>query len=696
MITLPKLVWLVLVNFSLNSALAAPDLNPHEANGRVEFQYPSSGSLPLLNSFNVSLEDNPRQDIEEKKLSKLISKAEALSVTDPQRGVVLADSLYAVSLDLGYTKLAELALFHKASSLFNQSNYNTALDVLEDCAQQTTLGLQYELKINYLMSVCQYFLGLYTSSISLILKNLETEELAKDDSAYVRHMRFLGEVYRAADNLEPALKYLQDALKLSEEIQDTLSITYCLNRIGVIYYKRSEHWLAENFLKDSYKLSMENNFESLISMNLNDLGELYFATQEYEKSIGLLEDALKISKSAENRINTLNNIARLNWKLEKYDAAIKNSEEALVLADEIGLLTFKVDATKIIADSYRGKREFSKATDYYNVYIAYADSLFKKEQNRQVVELETKYKTEQKEQQIAALQEKEAADREKRQLYLTMLIAAIFFLLILVGLFIKIRNNNDLIIVQNDRLEQLNATKDKFFSIVAHDLRSPMIGLQGMGQKLEYFIKRDRKEKLLEIGNQIDVSVDHLNHLLNNLLNWAVAQTDGIPHNPDTYILKELLEENLALYQSLIESKDIMINTQFQEGATIYADINSLSAILRNLLSNAIKFSPRGGTITIITEIIQNTSIIKIGDQGQGMSEARVTKLFTADLKSTDGELGEKGFGLGLKLCREFVQKNKGEINVKSVMGTGTTFIVQLPARAAAEYLKFHENSKSA
>lgn len=139
-------------------------------------------------------------------------------------------------------------------------------------------------------------------------------------------------------------------------------------------------------------------------------------------------------------------------------------------------------------------------------------------------------------------------------------------------------------------LKQANLTKDKFFSIIAHDLRSPMIALQGVGQKLEYFIKKNRQEKLLEMGNKIDRSIDHLNHLLNNLLNWAANQSGGLSYNPEMIDIQVLVKENIELYGSLAESKEIHIVNEIDEEVA-YADLNAVSTIIRNVLSNAIKFT---------------------------------------------------------------------------------------------------------
>lgn len=228
-------------------------------------------------------------------------------------------------------------------------------------------------------------------------------------------------------------------------------------------------------------------------------------------------------------------------------------------------------------------------------------------------------------------------------------------------------------------LSQANATKDKFFSIIAHDLRSPMIGLQGVGQKLEYFIKKDKQEKLLQIGGQIDTSIDQLNHLLNNLLNWAASQTNRIPHNPKNIDIAPLIQENVDLYKSLAEAKNVKINNTIISGK-VFADSNAVSTILRNLLSNAIKFTKENSSISLTSKENLGGISISVTDEGKGISVEKTENLFEKiNFESTSGTKGEKGFGLGLQLCKEFTEMNMGTIEIESKIGKGTTFTVSLP-----------------
>ncbi|GHE50297.1 sensor histidine kinase [Roseivirga thermotolerans] len=229
-------------------------------------------------------------------------------------------------------------------------------------------------------------------------------------------------------------------------------------------------------------------------------------------------------------------------------------------------------------------------------------------------------------------------------------------------------------------LQEANETKDKFFSIIAHDLRSPMVALQGVGQKLEYYIRKNRQEKLLELGTKIDNSTDHINHLLNNLLNWATTQKGSIPYHPEKVSLYEMVQETIRLYESLAISKEIEVMNEVSEEALAYVDVNTMATVVRNLLSNAIKFSPEGSTIWCRSMQADKMLLLQVKDQGVGMSDEKIREVLNGQrLISPAGVRGEKGFGLGLRLSKEFINLNRGRFEVTSRVSEGTTFSVYLP-----------------
>ena len=613
----------------------------------------------------------------------LLKSMRALSLTTNET-IALGQELISKSSELGYVLGQARSAIYVAETLMDKGSLDTAGIYYH---QASALFLEagevvQSARADFDGAYSYYLKGDFAKALQLIAEDLD-EVKEEDPQFYNAMLRILGEINRGANNLEAAIKYLEMSIEHAKETSDKGALGNSLNRLGVVYYQDSQHNKAKEYLEQSYKIAQEIQNQRLITMNLNDMGELYFALKDYEKCIELYEIALTREMGDDHRVNTYNNVARLYWELKDYDKAIDYSTRALALAEPMNRLTFLVDSHKILAESHRDNKNYNLATRHYTHYILYKDSLYRQESNRQLQELETKYESEKKELQIDNLTRQEALERSRKKAFLTGLIVAVLLLIFVLILINRLALNKKQLERKNSELDELNATKDKFFSIIAHDLRSPMIGLQGVGQKLEYFIRKKRPEKLLEMGSKIDQSIDQLNHLLNNLLNWASSQVGGVPHHPDHINLGDLVSENIKLYKSLAESKEVTITSQIGN-LSAHVDANAISTVIRNLLSNAIKFSMAGDVITITGEGLAEWSCIIIKDQGEGMDETQLNTLFSAAPKSNRGTGQEKGFGLGLKLCKEFVGKNGGSIEVESSVGKGTTFIISLPAKARA------------
>ncbi len=231
---------------------------------------------------------------------------------------------------------------------------------------------------------------------------------------------------------------------------------------------------------------------------------------------------------------------------------------------------------------------------------------------------------------------------------------------------------------KNNQLEVLNKTKEKLFTIVAHDMRAPIASLKA---SLDLFNKNlITKEEFHNLSAELTIQVDQLWDNLDNLLQWSKTQLTGIEVRPINTSLKQVLLDVLGLLQGNIQNKKIEVQINCPGGLDAYADVNHVKIIIRNLLSNAIKFSHVGGKIIINGMMSEQNVCITVQDYGKGMTETQLDKLFSYyDRKITHGTLNEKGTGLGLMLSREFAEKNAGSITVVSHAGEGSTFKVCLP-----------------
>lgn len=231
----------------------------------------------------------------------------------------------------------------------------------------------------------------------------------------------------------------------------------------------------------------------------------------------------------------------------------------------------------------------------------------------------------------------------------------------------------------NDELKQLNATKDKFFSIVAHDLKSPINSFLAISNLLVEHIDQFSIEEIQEMAKDVRNSGDNLIKLLENLLYWARIQMNRYEFQPEKVSLNTIVENNVNLLSLSASQKGVLIKDQVPENTSVVADQNMVNTIIRNLVSNAIKFTKNGDTITVGYKKENNFSCISIQDTGVGIKPEDLENLFKIDVTTTSrGTHNEKGTGLGLILCKEMVEKHNGTIRVESELNKGTTFTFSL------------------
>ncbi|WP_372643302.1 two-component regulator propeller domain-containing protein [Ancylomarina sp.] len=258
---------------------------------------------------------------------------------------------------------------------------------------------------------------------------------------------------------------------------------------------------------------------------------------------------------------------------------------------------------------------------------------------------------------------------------------------------LKIRTNK-LLLIQNEKisianqklteseqhLKELNATKDTFFRIISHDLKNPFTSLMSISQVIhENYDAIDNDEKKMGV-QKINQCINHIYALLENLLTWSRSQTGKITYQPENCDLADLIKENINLYMVTAHKKGIKIDYHLPDKAKGFADKEMINTIIRNLLNNAIKFTRLDSTINISLKSEDSNYKVVIADEGEGISDENIDKLFRIDKKyKTVGSSGEKGTGLGLLLCKEFVEINKGRIGVKSTLGEGSCFYFTIP-----------------
>lgn len=243
------------------------------------------------------------------------------------------------------------------------------------------------------------------------------------------------------------------------------------------------------------------------------------------------------------------------------------------------------------------------------------------------------------------------------------------------------RKNAELRLKESEkRLLELNATKDKFFSIIAHDLKSPFTSIIGLSELLAEQVGRKDYDGIEEYANMIQSSSWRAMDLLTNLMEWSRSQTGRIEFNPVSINMAELIDEVSELLNVAAKQKNITISKDLPGGLTLFADRLMINTVLRNLISNAVKYTNNGGTIEISAVLKEKELEVSVKDNGIGLKKEALDKLFHIEESvSTPGTQDEEGTGLGLILCKDFVSKHGGKIRAESEPGNGSRFVFTIP-----------------
>ena len=242
---------------------------------------------------------------------------------------------------------------------------------------------------------------------------------------------------------------------------------------------------------------------------------------------------------------------------------------------------------------------------------------------------------------------------------------------------------NDTLKIYLSEIQAQKKLKDRFFSIISHDLRGPVSSFHGITQVFKMYLEKGKYDQLKHTLTEVDKASTNLSRLLDNLLNWASQELSEIPYNPEIINVKSMIDELFEGFESAANAKHINLKNEVDGSIETWSDVNSTVTIFRNLIHNALKFTQEGGGIIVSAAKEEDQVKISVADSGVGMPPERVESLFVlSDKSSTYGTKGEKGVGLGLQLVNEFTKLNLGELTVESEVGVGTTFHILLPTKS--------------
>jgi len=537
-------------------------------------------------------------------------------------------------------------------------------------------------------------LGEYDDAYFYFTQSHRMASLVNDTIRMLIALHNVGRVFKELGQYDQALAHLRLSKSMSEQHDDREGIPYAYDEIGDVLLRKNEYDSALYYLSQSLQLTRKLKIGVLEPRVLSKIATAYLKKNEYAKSMTYLDSAYLLHTKTNNRFGMADiELSRgiLIMKENRLNDALQKIEASLSAARTLNARVLEIKCLSQLAALWEIKGDYHKSLSYYKQYKQLEDSLFSQEMEGKLLRDQIRFETEGRDSQIAALsrlqssQRSEIRKREFVQNVLVVIMALSGILLITVYRSGQRRRKINMLLLQHqdemekrsEELERLNQVKDKFFSIISHDLRSPINALAGL---LDLIDKGAVKpEEMHKHTQELKVRFNHTRTLLNNLLDWTLLQMDKLNLQAAKINLYRIVEENIQLLLS-VQSKRIKMVNEVPHDAIGFADSNTINLVIRNLMTNALKFTNDGGEVIIGARLKGFEWMVFVQDNGIGMKPEILNMLFDKTAPyTTRGTANEKGTGLGLILCKEFVEKNGGRIWVESEEGKGSTFWFTLP-----------------
>lgn len=591
---------------------------------------------------------------------QLCEKALEISETDNLKEYRLGilNFLGVVYLKLG--KLDSAYLFYQ--EVLNQSKLNN--DSIQIGYAYNNLGDFYFEKASYTLAL-ENVLSAYN-----IFNALDN----KKGVAYCKNN--IGEIYIKQNRLDKAINVLTSALELRLKEEDEKGISKTKLNIASVYTKQENYAEALTILRDLLDKNDEIGYLKGKGAVLEGLSDIYYAKKNYPKALKCRNEAMAISKEisdVKGEIANNNKLGLICKAMEKYTLAEKIFLDVKSTAKSAGYLEQEMESNKHLSDLKSEQTDFKAALNYKNEYIKLREVIYGNINIGELIDLETAYDKIKQEKKVLILERKINADKLMQYLLVAGLL---FFAVAIIFMIYEWRNKKK----ANEVLLKLNDSKDMFFSILAHDLKGPIVNIKTMTSLLNSNYAKLKEDNIVKMIDLLDKSAISTHNLLTKLLAWSSATTGRTIYNPVSFNLEEELDHTINLLSDIAQKKSIKFNKKFDSNNLVFADREMVSTILRNLITNAIKFSYSNSNINIYSATESKHIEIAVADNGVGIDTDEINRIFRIGYRHTKlGTNNEKGTGIGLTLCAELIKINKGNIRIISEPEKGSKFIFSLP-----------------
>lgn len=539
-----------------------------------------------------------------------------------------------------------------------------------------------------------YDLGEFDEAYFYFKQSFRMANLVNDSLRMTVALHNVGKVFKELGQYGQALEHLRLSKRMSEEIDDYVGIAYSYDALGDLQIKKRQYDSALSLLRNSLQITRQYREHVLEPRTLIRIAGLYTRKNNVAGALAVYDSAYRLHRKTNNRFGLAEvELGRgmAYMKEQSYDEALDAINESLVIARKLNARILEIKCYSELATLWEMKGDYRQSLNNFRLYKQLEDSLFSQDMQSKLLRDQIRFETEAKDTRIAELsklnemRDDQIKKEEFKRNILVVVVALSAIVLITVYRSGQRRRQINMLLLKHqedmekrsDELERLNQVKDKFFSIISHDLRSPINALAGI---LDLMSKDAvRPEDFTLHTKELRTRFNHTRTLLNNLLDWTLLQMDKLNLQAARIDLHKIVEENILLLGATKDKKIELVNN-VPDHAIGYADSNTINLVIRNLMTNAIKFTNDGGVVQINGDEKVSEWLISVRDNGIGIKPDVLRILFDKTAPyTTRGTANEKGTGLGLILCKEFVEKNGGKIWVESAEGKGSTFWFTIP-----------------
>ncbi|NNL09711.1 MAG: tetratricopeptide repeat protein [Croceitalea sp.] len=632
--------------------------------------------LTKLKELNRDKENYPEQD------TVYIKSLNELSLTylyeNPDSTLYYANLAYDESKAINYKYGMVDALLNQGSGHIYRGEIQMALtNVKSAIAMAETLnftGLQ--LKGINSLGMIHFFDSDYANAYLRYIEGIALAKKVQDSSFYYRLNMNLGTSFSLLKDYDKAFVYYNEAETALKIIKDSIETARLWSNLGYTYLNLKKYQKSLEYLNKAEYVFRNNKVAEWLAFT-------YITKAKVNREIGDYERALELIKLASLEHDKLNDrkgrfdceivYAQLLYDLKYIDEAHSRGLSAYNLAKEMNFSSGLIQSSQLLYKVYKAENNFEEALHHLKLSQQMADSVGKRENKTKLLLKEAQINHErglEEQEYIAQAQ----IQRQKNITYISLAVLVSFIPIVFL-----VRKNNLTQKKANELLSKTNQNKDRIFSIIGQDLKSPIRTLQDVlglykGKTLE---ERD----IAAITPTLKDNVDYSAYALNNLLVWAQIEMKNLGVFPKKVSFASHLSKVVGTYQDLFSKKGLLFQSNIEETIELTVDIEHLTIILRNLLHNAIKYSHKGDTIFVSGTKENNIVKLSVCDEGTGMEESLKNDILTkTEIEPLPGTDNEHGTGIGLLICKELITLNKGTLNIVSKLGTGSCFHIEFSA----------------